>query len=357
MKFFYLKKTFLIASAIDSNNKLANKPNELEPSYLNSHTSPILAELASYPQNSSASSFGSHSNKSAKKSKNQRSAKKVGNISFEDIELQTKQINSNTNTYKIPSGWCRTITTEFNAQLVIYTNPIGDSFYSIGEIRSYLLAENTCKCGLECPLNVNETFNFDPNLIINPSDSSLVDTSNNHVQKANKQNKMCCLHKTRLSSGSSSENIFSSTSVKNSKRIKLRHSSNSPGNCESKASQQSSNNLSLKNTELIRSLDDQHFNSSIDLEHSKGGLLENLDLSDNLEFIQDKNLSESGTLNLTSFTENIDFRSNNNNTDGFNEFDDLLVSNHQNYRIDMNKHHLNVSVVFFTYYLAHVYSV
>ena len=41
-------------------------------------------------------------------------------------------------------------------------SPSNICLVSCEEIRTYLSQNNTCKCGLECPLIVERTFNFDP---------------------------------------------------------------------------------------------------------------------------------------------------------------------------------------------------
>lgn len=66
---------------------------------------------------------------------------------------------------EIPIGWTRTIESEPSQQqqqqlIVVYTSPSGVQLRSYQEVRAYLLCENTCKCGLQCPLNIYTTFNF-----------------------------------------------------------------------------------------------------------------------------------------------------------------------------------------------------
>jgi hypothetical protein len=63
----------------------------------------------------------------------------------------------------VPLGWNRItqIDLSSNDKIICYTSPSGVALYSIQDIKTYLLSENTCKCGLECPINVNEVFSFD----------------------------------------------------------------------------------------------------------------------------------------------------------------------------------------------------
>jgi len=88
----------------------------------------------------------------------------------------------------VPIGWSRTIVDNLS---VVYTNPNGAKFHSIDEIRTYLLTDNTCKCGLECPLNINKTFNFDASAV--QSTSSLC--SDAPSSRSRNGNSSCCSHR------------------------------------------------------------------------------------------------------------------------------------------------------------------
>lgn len=46
--------------------------------------------------------------------------------------------------------------------LIYYISPSGIQLKSITDIYKYLTSNNTCKCGLQCPLDLKQTFNFDP---------------------------------------------------------------------------------------------------------------------------------------------------------------------------------------------------
>lgn len=61
-------------------------------------------------------------------------------------------------TIKVPYSWRRMVK---NSE-VLYFSPTNVCLSSWEEIRAYLCQNNTCKCGLECPLIVERTFNFDP---------------------------------------------------------------------------------------------------------------------------------------------------------------------------------------------------
>ncbi|XP_077575981.1 uncharacterized protein mbd6 [Stigmatopora nigra] len=56
----------------------------------------------------------------------------------------------------IPIGWQRRL----HGSQVVYVSPSGTSLSSLDEVKTYLLTDGTCKCGLECPLVINKVFNF-----------------------------------------------------------------------------------------------------------------------------------------------------------------------------------------------------
>ncbi|XP_009889991.1 PREDICTED: methyl-CpG-binding domain protein 6 [Charadrius vociferus] len=58
----------------------------------------------------------------------------------------------------VPVGWERKV----EEGSVCYISPSGTALTSLEQTCAYLLAEGTCKCGLECPLNMHKVFNFDP---------------------------------------------------------------------------------------------------------------------------------------------------------------------------------------------------
>ncbi|XP_044066370.1 proline-rich protein 36 [Siniperca chuatsi] len=56
----------------------------------------------------------------------------------------------------IPIGWQRRV----EGGQVIYVSPSGTTLSSLEEVKTYLLTDSTCKCGLECPLIIHKVFNF-----------------------------------------------------------------------------------------------------------------------------------------------------------------------------------------------------
>ncbi|PKU34127.1 methyl- -binding domain protein 6 [Limosa lapponica baueri] len=58
----------------------------------------------------------------------------------------------------VPVGWQRKV----EEGSVCYISPSGTVLTSLEQTCAYLLADGTCKCGLECPLDMHKVFNFDP---------------------------------------------------------------------------------------------------------------------------------------------------------------------------------------------------
>ena len=48
------------------------------------------------------------------------------------------------------------------------SSPSGVRLASVEQIQQYLQSEGTCKCGLECPLHVDKTFSFNPQVTSRP---------------------------------------------------------------------------------------------------------------------------------------------------------------------------------------------
>lgn len=83
-----------------------------------------------------------------------------------------------------PYGWKR-ITTN---GIVIYISPSNTALSSTEQVKTYLLSEGTCKCGLECPVNCETTFNFNPKVITRPWTAPVIGPSDltklcNHKRK------------------------------------------------------------------------------------------------------------------------------------------------------------------------------
>uniref|UniRef100_A0A0A9VRY9 Methyl-CpG-binding domain protein 6 n=2 Tax=Lygus hesperus TaxID=30085 RepID=A0A0A9VRY9_LYGHE len=63
-----------------------------------------------------------------------------------------------------PFGWRRIL----NNGIIIYISPSNTALSSSDQVKSYLLTEGTCKCGLECPVNCDVIFNFNPKVLTRP---------------------------------------------------------------------------------------------------------------------------------------------------------------------------------------------
>ncbi|KAG8432305.1 hypothetical protein GDO86_016808 [Hymenochirus boettgeri] len=61
-------------------------------------------------------------------------------------------------TVQVPVGWQRRV----DQNGVYYISPSGSHLSCLEQVKSYLLADGTCKCGLECPLILPKVFNFNP---------------------------------------------------------------------------------------------------------------------------------------------------------------------------------------------------
>ncbi|KAG8452536.1 hypothetical protein GDO86_004354 [Hymenochirus boettgeri] len=62
----------------------------------------------------------------------------------------------------VPVGWQR----RMEPGSVLYVSPSGTVLTSMDQLRTYLVTDGTCKCGLECPLNIYKVFNFDPKAVV-----------------------------------------------------------------------------------------------------------------------------------------------------------------------------------------------
>ncbi|KAM4737901.1 uncharacterized protein mbd6 [Anableps anableps] len=56
----------------------------------------------------------------------------------------------------VPIGWLRRV----ERGQVTYVSPSGTTLSTLDEVKTYLLTDGTCKCGLECPLIIHKVFNF-----------------------------------------------------------------------------------------------------------------------------------------------------------------------------------------------------
>ncbi|GAB1295653.1 Methyl-CpG-binding domain protein 6 [Apodemus speciosus] len=79
----------------------------------------------------------------------------------------------------VPIGWHRCV----REGAVYYVSPSGTELSSLEQARTYLLSDGTCKCGLECPLNVPKVFNFDPLAPVTPGGAGVGPASEEDMTK------------------------------------------------------------------------------------------------------------------------------------------------------------------------------
>ncbi|KAF4080164.1 hypothetical protein AMELA_G00167360 [Ameiurus melas] len=87
---------------------------------------------------------------------------------------------------QVPIGWQR----KLESPGVIYISPSGSVLSSLEQVKSYLLTDGTCKCGLECPLILPKVFNFDPGATVKQRTAEDV--------KADEDVTKLCIHKRKL---------------------------------------------------------------------------------------------------------------------------------------------------------------
>ncbi|XP_023671751.2 methyl-CpG-binding domain protein 5-like [Paramormyrops kingsleyae] len=73
-------------------------------------------------------------------------------------ECEGREREGPTPTAHVPIGWRR----EADPSRVVYISPSGSVLTCLEQVKTYLLTDGTCKCGLECPLVLPKVFNFDP---------------------------------------------------------------------------------------------------------------------------------------------------------------------------------------------------
>ncbi|XP_043939545.1 methyl-CpG-binding domain protein 6 [Protopterus annectens] len=100
-----------------------------------------------------------------------------------------------TTVLQLPVGWQR----KLEANTVVYVSPSGTILSSLEQVSAYLLADGTCKCGLECPLIVHKVFNFDPAAVVKPRSAEEIKADEDMTKLCNHRRKnvaMAALYKT-----------------------------------------------------------------------------------------------------------------------------------------------------------------
>uniref|UniRef100_A0A3P8TTJ0 Methyl-CpG binding domain protein 5 n=1 Tax=Amphiprion percula TaxID=161767 RepID=A0A3P8TTJ0_AMPPE len=88
---------------------------------------------------------------------------------------------------QVPIGWQRKAE---HGGGVVYISPSGSVLSSLEQVKTYLLTDGTCKCGLECPLILHKVFNFDPGAAVKQRTAEDV--------KADEDVTKLCIHKRKL---------------------------------------------------------------------------------------------------------------------------------------------------------------
>ncbi|GFS00176.1 methyl-CpG-binding domain protein 6 [Elysia marginata] len=96
---------------------------------------------------------------------------------------------------KVPFSWHRK---QMDSGSIVYLSPSGTSLESYEQICQYLLSDSTCKCGLECPIQVEELFSFDPSVESQPWTAEVeeyqtkdADTAHTGVKQKEDLRKLC----------------------------------------------------------------------------------------------------------------------------------------------------------------------
>ncbi|XP_067843285.1 methyl-CpG-binding domain protein 5 isoform X5 [Heptranchias perlo] len=87
---------------------------------------------------------------------------------------------------QVPIGWQRQV----HQNGVLYMSPSGSVLACIEQVKTYLLTDGTCKCGLECPLILSKVFNFDPGATVKQRTAEDV--------KADEDLTKLCIHKRKI---------------------------------------------------------------------------------------------------------------------------------------------------------------
>ncbi|XP_075897378.1 methyl-CpG-binding domain protein 5 isoform X2 [Nelusetta ayraudi] len=90
---------------------------------------------------------------------------------------------------QVPIGWQRRAELA-SGGAIVYMSPSGSLLSSLEQVKTYLLTDGTCKCGLECPLVLHKVFNFDPGAAVKQRTAEDV--------RADEDLTKLCIHKRKL---------------------------------------------------------------------------------------------------------------------------------------------------------------
>ncbi|XP_071990987.1 methyl-CpG-binding domain protein 6 [Engystomops pustulosus] len=90
---------------------------------------------------------------------------------------------------QVPIGWQRRV----EPGTVVYVSPSGTILTCMDQLRTYLVTDGTCKCGLECPLNIYKVFNFDPRAVVKRRSAEDVKAEEDMTKLCNHRRKIVAL--------------------------------------------------------------------------------------------------------------------------------------------------------------------
>ncbi|KAM9320527.1 methyl-CpG-binding domain protein 6 [Gastrophryne carolinensis] len=90
---------------------------------------------------------------------------------------------------QVPIGWQR----RMEPGTVVYISPSGTILTSMDQLKTYLVTDGTCKCGLECPLNIYKVFNFDPRAVVKRRSAEDVKAEEDMTKLCNHRRKIVAL--------------------------------------------------------------------------------------------------------------------------------------------------------------------
>ncbi|XP_063283524.1 methyl-CpG-binding domain protein 6 [Pelobates fuscus] len=90
---------------------------------------------------------------------------------------------------QVPIGWQRRV----EQATVVYVSPSGTILTSMDHLRKYLVTDGTCKCGLECPLNIYKVFSFDPRAVVKRRSAEDVKAEEDMTKLCNHRRKIVAL--------------------------------------------------------------------------------------------------------------------------------------------------------------------
>ncbi|XP_050927095.1 LOW QUALITY PROTEIN: mucin-17-like [Lates calcarifer] len=89
----------------------------------------------------------------------------------------------------VPIGWQRRV----EGGQVIYVSPSGTALSCLDEVKTYLLTDGTCKCGLECPLIIHKVFNFTVGVKVEQHSQPLGKTEQDMTKLCNHRRKVVAM--------------------------------------------------------------------------------------------------------------------------------------------------------------------